>query len=87
MRDHKDILAEIWQSLLGTRPGETSSFLHDGGSSLQLMELQLEFHRRTGATIDFDRLSPPFPFDAMVAVVSGAATGDADAGGVEGERA
>jgi aryl carrier-like protein len=87
MRDHRDILLEIWQSLLGTRPGENSSFLHDGGSSLQLMELQLEFHRRTGATIDFDRLSPPFPFHAMVAVVANSASGDVDEGGVEGERA
>lgn len=63
----ENLVGDIWESVLGRRPEPQSAFFHDGGSSLHLMQFQLEFHRRRGTFIDFDRLQPPFPFPEIVA--------------------
>lgn len=66
------LVGDIWESVLGKRPDPDSAFFHDGGSSLHLMQFQLEFHRRRGASIDFDRLKPPFAFTEVVTAVRAA---------------
>lgn len=65
-------IADIWFEILGRRPGPGSAFLHDGGSSVQLMSFQLEVQRRTGVLIDVDELTPPFTFTDLLLAAEGA---------------
>ncbi len=62
-------MADVWQALLGCAPSPDSTFLHDGGSSLQLMSFQLEVQRRTGRLIDLDDVAPPFRFASLLAAL------------------
>ena len=61
-----EIVADLWQSLLGVSPADEPDFMRAGGSSLTLMEIQFSLNKQTGVLLDIDSIRFPVVFSGIV---------------------
>jgi non-ribosomal peptide synthetase component F len=61
-----EILADLWQSLLGVSPEDEPDFMRAGGSSLTLMEIQFALNKQTGVLLDIDLIRFPVVFSGII---------------------
>ena len=64
-----EIVAKHWLKILGTPPSAEPDFSRAGGTSVDLVELQLRLLRDDSISLEMTRLPDPLTFDALVETV------------------
>ncbi|MCP4834283.1 MAG: hypothetical protein GY895_05900, partial [Phycisphaera sp.] len=64
-----DVVAQHWLRILGTPPSAEPDFSRAGGTSVDLVELQLRLLRDDSISLELSRLADPLTFDALVETV------------------
>ncbi len=63
------ILSKEWFEILGASPEDHQDFSHAGGTSVDLLELQMRLLRDRSLLLDLSRLPDPLTFDALLGSV------------------